>query len=209
MTLRIRPPDRQATPADLRLARLRESLVRDELPRVRAAALAWRNGLAGLLTGLLGFSLLKGRSDVSQLASPWAIAVGGLLALALACGALGAHRLMRAGHGLPTVTPTSHLRPRLTADHEEALRAASDLRWGIRTTLCCAGLLVLAVGTTWYGPAADPALQVTTPAGTQCGTRMTLGPSGGVLTTKDGPLPLPPGSPVTIRPGGAACDQAG
>ncbi|MEU9397490.1 hypothetical protein AB0D86_46885 [Streptomyces sp. NPDC048324] len=210
MTLRVRPADRQATPADLALARARESLVRSELPRVRTAAVAWRNGLAGLLVGLLGFGLVKGRSDVSQLASGWALAVGALLALALVCGGSGALRLMRAGHGLPTVTPVSQLRSQLAADHEEALRAAADLRWGIRATLCCAGLLVIAVGTTWYGPAAaDPALQITTPAGPECATRLTLGPSGGVLTTKEGPVPLPSSEPVTVRPGGTACEQAG
>ncbi|WP_329130495.1 hypothetical protein [Streptomyces sp. NBC_00670] len=210
MTLRVRPADRQATPADLALARARESLVRSELPRVRTAAVAWRNGLAGLLVGLLGFSLVKGRSDVSQLASGWALTVGALLALALVCGGFGALRLMRAGHGLPTVTPVSRLRPQLLADHEEALRAARDLRWGIRATLCCAGLLVIAVGATWYGPAAaDPALRITTPAGTECATRLTLGPSGGALTTKEGSVPLPSGESVTVRPGGTACEQAG
>lgn len=97
--------------------------------------------------GLLGFGLVKGRSDVSQPASAWALAVGALLAVALVCGGSGALRLTRAGHGLPTVTPVSPLRSQLAADHEEALRAAADLRWGIRATLCCAGLLVIAVST--------------------------------------------------------------
>ena len=45
-----------------------QRMLRDELTVVRAAATAWRNGLAGLLAAMLGFSLVKGRSDIGTLA---------------------------------------------------------------------------------------------------------------------------------------------
>jgi len=60
---------------------------------------------------------------------------------------------------------------------------------------------VAAVGATWYGPDRDnPALQVTTPAGTACGSMVRLDHGLLVLRTKAGevasdltaPRPLPP-----------------
>jgi hypothetical protein len=93
----LKDADRAAIPASQAVQRLQ----RDALPRVRAAAVAWRNGLAGLLAGLLGFSLVKGRSDVSQLAWPWNVAVGVLLLAALMIGGYGATRLLWAAHGRP------------------------------------------------------------------------------------------------------------
>lgn len=70
-------PGRPATAADLRAAQERDELLRTELPRVRQAATAWRNGLGALLAGLVGFGLIKGRSDVRELATGWAAAVSG------------------------------------------------------------------------------------------------------------------------------------
>jgi hypothetical protein len=63
MSFQLRPGP-SATPADLRAAQERERLLRSELPRVRAAAAAWRNGLAGLLAALAGFGFIKGQSDL-------------------------------------------------------------------------------------------------------------------------------------------------
>ncbi|WP_327398223.1 hypothetical protein [Streptomyces phaeochromogenes] len=39
-----------------------------ELGRVREVAVAWRIGLGAILAGLVGFGLIKGRSDVGQAA---------------------------------------------------------------------------------------------------------------------------------------------
>ena len=172
-----------ATEADLRAAQERERLLAAELPRVREAATAWRNGLGGLLAALVGFSLIKGRSDIGQLAGSWAVWVGILLLAALIVGAVGALLLIRAANGRPSVVPARELLSRNTADHIEAVTAAGALRRGIVLTLCCAALLVAAVGATWYGPARDkPVLQITVPGGTVCGSVVAL--SGGNLTLK-------------------------
>jgi len=182
MTYQLSPAG-PATEADLRAAQERERLLAAELPRVREAATAWRNGLGGLLAALVGFSLIKGRSDISQLAGSWAVWVGILLLAALIVGAAGALLLIRAANGRPSVVPARELLSRNTADHIEAVTAAGALRRGIALTLCCAALLVAAVGATWYGPARDkPVLQITVPGGTVCGSVVAL--SDGNLTLK-------------------------
>jgi hypothetical protein len=181
-------PGPPATRAHLLAAQERDRLLRTELPRVRAAATAWRNALAALLTALIGFSLVKGRSDVNQLATPWAVAVGALLLTALVCGAIGALSLVRAAHGRPSVSALRDLLSRRVADHTEASAAAKALRRGITLTLACTAFLVTAVAVTWYGPAASPpALQVTTPTtGTICGTVVRTDRGTLVLKTRSG-----------------------
>lgn len=209
MSIQFRPPaTRQATRADLYRARQRADLLRSELPRVRAAALAWRNGLAALLAGLVGFGLLKGRSNVSELAHPTALVVGLLLTAALVVGATGALWLMSAAHGLPAITPTAGLNSLVSTNHADALRVAIWLRRGIAATLGCAALLVGAVGTTWYGPAAArPLVQVTTPTGVWCGSLVRIDAAGTVLTTPDGQVTLPRGPSTVVRVDGTACTQ--
>ena len=149
---------RAAVPA----AQTTQRLHRDALTRVREAALAWRNGLAGLLAGLLGFSLIRGRSDISQLAAPWNVLVGVLLLAALTTGGYGAVRLLWAAHGRPELVDRRKLGSSLAADNEEAKLGVRALRQGIRMSLLCAGLLIAAVAVTWYGPAGQqPQVQVT------------------------------------------------
>jgi len=196
--LRPGPP---ATPADLRAAQERERLLRSELPRVRAAATAWRNGLAGLLAALAGFGLIKGQSDISQLSAQWGAAVGILLLLAVIAGAVGALSLIRAANGKPAVASTRHLLGRSAADHKEALAAATALRRGIALTLGCAALLVAAVGATWYGPVrAQQDFQVTTRDGTECGTLIQISDKEIILKTITGDIRANLTQPSTVIP---------
>jgi hypothetical protein len=174
-------PGRPAAAADLRAAQERQRLLAAELPRVREAATAWRNGLGGLLAALVGFGLIKGQSDVSQLVPSWAAWTGILLLSALIAGAGGALLLIRAANGSPSPTRANQLLPRSAADHLEAVTAGNALRRGMVLTLSCAALLVAAVGATWYGPErAASVLQVTTSAGIFCGTPARI--SHGTLT---------------------------
>ncbi|MFF0277739.1 hypothetical protein [Streptomyces sp. NPDC004330] len=176
-------------------------MLRTELPRVRAAATAWRTGLAVLLAGLFGFGLIQGRTDIGELARPWAVAVGLLLAVALLVGVSGAMCLMRASHGTYRTTPTVGLPARAAADHQEALTSARYLRCGVWCTLLCVLFLAGAVATNWYGPAKESArLVVVTPQETACGTVLRLGDRQARLLTKDGEvtLPLPAGSVIRV-----------
>jgi hypothetical protein len=174
-------PGGKATLAGRRTAETTQRLFHDELPRVRAAAHAWRGGLAGLLAGLLGFSLIKGRSDVGQLASPWNAVVGVLLLGALLAGVCGAVRLLSSAYGRPRAVERSKVGAALSADHQEAVRAVRALRYGIVLSLLCAALLVNAVAVTWYGPEKSrPKLQVITPDAAICGSPVMT--NAGVLT---------------------------
>lgn len=176
-------PGGKASPSDRRAAETIQRLLLDELPRVRAAATAWRNGLAALLAGLLGFSLVKGRSDIGELAAPWHVIVGVLLLGALVAGTYGALRLLWAANGLPSIVDRGKVGSERSANHVEAVEAAGALRQGRAASLSCGALLVAAVAITWYGPAKGaPQLRVTTPTSTVCGSVVRL--DAGALTLK-------------------------
>lgn len=178
-------PGPPSSPEDALIAREYRRLLRDELPRVRAAAVAWRNGLAGLLAAIAGFSLIRGRSDISQLARPWDVVVGLLLLGALITGGGAALLLLRAANGPPRMTSVAQLRPVGMADHLEARAAVRALRRGIATSFGCAALLAAAVGITWYGPANNetrPQAVAPVAAGcglaAHCGTEFAVGADG-------------------------------
>ncbi|MEU1890397.1 hypothetical protein [Streptomyces pristinaespiralis] len=200
MTRRPRPGP-PATPEDLRRAEERDELVRSELPRIRSAALAWRNGLGALLAGLVGFGLLKGRSDVGQLAEGWSAAVGATLLAALLCGACGAALLLRAAHGRFGIVPLRDLPPAAVRAHTEALNSVVALRRGVVATSACAALLVAAVATTWYGPPRDePALRVEYSGTTACGKVVRIAGGTLVIKTDSGEVPVPLRLLVAAKP---------
>jgi len=187
MSLRVSPgPD--ATPHDGLVAEAQLHVLTDELPRIRGTALAWRNGLAALLAGLIGFGLIKGRSDVGQLASPWGAVVGGLLGLSLIAGAIGAALLLRAAHGPPWAISAQDVvsdaveDPTGESDRAEALDSARALGRGVALVYLCGALLVAAVGLSWYGPAKEASLLVVTHGGDRCGKVVRL--ANGILTLK-------------------------
>ncbi|MEU8762888.1 hypothetical protein [Streptomyces sp. NPDC048659] len=162
----------RATAADLLASQERHRLAAEALPRVRAASLGWRNAAGALMAGLVAFGLVKGRTDVGQLADRWALAVGCLLLLALVCGACGAYLLNRAAHGAPKPFRLGTRTTRSATEHLEVRSALRALRGGIAMTSACVLFLVCAVGSTWYGPnAKPPAVELSTPAtGKLCGT---------------------------------------
>jgi hypothetical protein len=175
---------------DRQTAKATRELVADELTRVRAGALAWRNGLGALLAGLVGFGLIKGRSDVTHLSSSFAAAVGLLLLAALIAGGVAAALLMRAAHGRPYGVSLHKLNNMSAADKVEALRRAETdaseraLRSGVLLFFFCAALLAAAVGLTWYGPSKQqPRIEVRLSNGVEpCGEIVSL--SKGKLTLK-------------------------
>jgi hypothetical protein len=182
VTLSLRP-GRTATPSDLLWAQAQERALEAELPAVRTLAAAWRNGLGALLAAVVGFGLVKGRSDITQLAPPWNAWAGVLLLLSLLCGAVAAFFLLRAATGMPALRATARARPGLTWAHSEALASLTALRRGVFLFFACVSLLVGAVGVTWYGPASDkPRLRVVTDGPPLCGSIVRL--SGGVLTLR-------------------------
>lgn len=205
MTWRARPGP-AGTPADRLAARGGRRLLHEELPRVRESALAWRNGLGALLAGLIGFGLLKGRTDVGALAAPYGAAVGALLLAALLCGVGGTVLLLRAAHGRPAASALPDPAPgtlpagAVTAGHAEALSAARALTRGVSATLGCAALLTAAVALTWYGPGKDgPRIAVTTPAGSSCGEPLRTAGGRLVLRTEAGEVAVDLATVTTVR----------
>ncbi|WP_371642612.1 hypothetical protein [Streptomyces mirabilis] len=167
-------------------------MLREAVPRVRGAALAWRNGLAALLAALVGFSLIKGRSDIGQLTDRWATIVGLLLASALLCGSIGAMQLLLAAHGRPRPVDTWNILPKALQEHREAAEAARQLRRGIVLTMLCTVLLVAAVGTTWYGPAKESGLmRFDMPGIKVCGNVQRLSEGQAVIKTDAGEVIVP------------------
>jgi hypothetical protein len=179
-----------AVPGDRRIARAILDLLPGELSRIRTAALAWRNGIGALLAGLMGFGLIKGRSDVGQLAAPYDAVTGLLLLTSLICGATAAALLLRAAHGRPAsvairaVIDSSGTRPELRGRLGEVDASAKALAWGVAASFTCVAFLAAAVGLTWYGPPREgPRLQIRKgDGGLRCGEVVQL--ASGILTLK-------------------------
>jgi hypothetical protein len=185
-----------AQPRDRKVAKATWTLLADELPRVRTAALAWRNGLGALLAGLIGFGLLKGRSDVTQLQPGIAALVGILLLVALISGSIAAALVMRAAHGRPyavslrRVLSGTYDDPTLGGQLDEADASQRALRRGVLLSFLCVALLTAAVAVTWYGPVKDkPSIEVRlTNGATECGEVVSVAMGQLVLKTARGQI---------------------
>jgi hypothetical protein len=169
----------------LHRAQDRQQLLSTQLHRIRANALAWRNGLGAVLAALIGFSLIKGRSDITQLDPRWAVLAGLALVAAFTVGAMAALSLLRAAHGRPWLSKVDELLPGVLGDHQETVAAGRALLRGVVLALVCTVLLVIAVALTWYGPPREgPMLEVRTAEGTFCGTAIRT--DAGVLSLRTG-----------------------
>lgn len=147
-----------------------------ELALTRGRATSWAKGIGALLAAGLTFSLVKGRSELTDLAPGFAVAVGVLLIAAIAVATVAVYFLLSAAYGrLGDVPPE-------TTDHTLAVQTMDDLRSGLRWAVLGVVVLLLSVGVTWFGPAADgPSLQVVHAGGTSwCGEPIRT--DGGILT---------------------------
>jgi hypothetical protein len=169
-------PGPSARPQDRLAALNRQRAVAGELGRARALADSWRKGVAGLLLGVVGFSLIRGRSDISTLSPGFAMAAGISLAVAVVAGTVAAFLILRAAHGVPDAVPVLGARrtdrtPRSKeaeprTEHDEAMMTVSALRGGLVWAAATMVGLLTAVGLTWYGPSkSSPAVVVTQRSG--------------------------------------------
>lgn len=165
-----------------------DAMVDDALGRVRAAVVAWRTGLTGLITLITTGIILTGRKTTTDLTVPWRIAVtltiGGGLVLAIA----GLWHALAAEAG-------SRTRLRSLQDirkdygsvqaYQVGLAAAAGRRLQTARIFVAAalGLLLTGVLLTWWAPAAPakpPAyLKVARMNGTVCGVLVSA--DGGVI----------------------------
>jgi hypothetical protein len=162
-----------------------------ELDSLRGSAAKWQAGLVALAGGITAFGLIKGRDDVAGLRSPWGVACGIVLAVALIASLAAGVLAMRAAFGLPRVISTAQWYPQSDA-HRQAVSARGSLLAAIWLTVTSIALLAGAAGIIWYCPpqAAGAALSVTERTGvTVCGPveavtggRILLATAGGVVS---------------------------
>lgn len=126
-----------------------------ELELTRGRATSWAKGIGALLAAGLAFSLVKGRSDISDLSTVAAVIVGVLLLIAMVVAVIAVYFLFRAAYG--RLQPVASGR----SDHELAVETMADLRVGLWLAAVGTVMLLGAVGLTWYGPEAQgPKLQI-------------------------------------------------
>ena len=149
-----------------------------ELALTRGRATSWAKGVGALLVAGLAFTLIRGRSDVAELAIGFSVAVGVLLLVAVLVAIVAAYYLFGAAYG------RLHPNPLETSDHELANETMKDLRTGLVWALLGGLALVSAIAVTWYGPAADgPQLRIVDARGAEwCGEPVRT--DGGVVTLK-------------------------
>lgn len=183
-------------------------LSRADLPAMQTLARGWLTGLAGLAAGILGFGVLHGRSDIGDLASPTAYAVGILLLLAAVAATAAAHQMLAAAHGIPTDTGTIVNRLQVGSlseaveQSERAMLSRRRLRRGLRWAGTAGLALLAAIALTWYGPAKGPLLVSVTEqsGGAWCGE--VLSADGGTLRLKtdSGEVSVSLGGLATLQP---------
>lgn len=183
---------RAGTRDDLAEVQQRRALLHGELVRVREAALAWRNGAAAGVAGIMSFGLIRGRTDVASLSWQYSILAGVLLLLALAAGVSSAYLFLRAAHGELIEVPVSS--SGLLWERGESKASIRAVRRGRMILVLAICFLVAGVAVTWYAPTpAAPNIQVTTDSGTLCVYRLERSPKQNALSviTADGTHEIP------------------
>ena len=142
-------------------------------------AAAWRTGLTALITLVTTGIILKGRTDTTNLALTWRIAVTLAIGAGLALAIVGLWQALAAEVGARTRLHTlDDIRTRYASvqAYQVGQAAAAGRRLQTARTLVAAalGLILAGVLLTWWAPTAPakpPAyLKVTRSTGTVCGT---------------------------------------
>jgi hypothetical protein len=147
----LRP--RRASPSDVRWAQRVDDLQFDALTRVRATAEKWAASLAAIL-GVAGTVLLvKGRADITTLETGYQVLVAVVIFAALVVAVVATFYAALAAQGTPKDVnwPTGQKLRRW--EREQALSAISRLKTSRVLSIIAIGLVVLAVGLTWFGEA--------------------------------------------------------
>ena len=176
-------------------------------------AAAWRTGLTALITLVTTGIILKGRTDTTNLALPWRIAVTLAIGVGLALAIVGLWYALTAEVGararLHTLDDIRTQYASVQAYQVGQAAAASCRLQTARTLVAVAlGLLLTGVLLTWWAPTAPatpPAfLKVTRPGGTVCGI-LESADSGTLRLTVTGAhepvaIPLPTVTNLAVTP---------
>lgn len=167
------------------------ALAKSELERVRKAGDSWRTALAGLITLIAAFSVLEGTKAVPKLSSFWPIVAAVAAGVGLAAAVIGALLAARAAYGSPgeeiQVGQPGAAEAVANWHATEARRAAGAIWWARIATVTSLGLLVFAVGITWFAPKEpDAVVRVSHTGGDPvCGTIKSANQDGIVITDAD------------------------
>jgi hypothetical protein len=148
-----------ASREDLDAAALLNRNEANRLQLVRARAEKWLGGLTAL-TGLLGAVLvIKGPQSTADIATSWKVAVGLLIATALAALVFGIYRAYQSAYGDPgrldevSTQPLTGLAARVAiARNKAAADAQAHLSHAVTATLAAVALLATAIGIIWFAP---------------------------------------------------------
>jgi hypothetical protein len=149
---------------DLEAAALLDRNEANRLQLVRTRAEKWLGGLAAL-TGLVGAALvIRGSQSTADIATSWKVAVGLLIAAALALLVFGTYRAYQSAYGDPgrldevNPQPLTGLAVRLAAARNKAAAdAQAHLSHAVIATLAAVVLLATAIAITWFSPAPNTA----------------------------------------------------
>ena len=177
-------PGPVATREQFERAQFVQQLRSTELDRVREAAKNWRTGLAGLLALITTVTVVKGKATLGDLDSNWQIIEAGLMLAALVAAGYGAYRSLRASFGMPRLVSTRNANQD-RFEFQGTKRAISDLRWAIGLTYATLGFLAIAVGVSWFAPAAATNVRVTTASTQVCG--VLIGMDQNIVTVRTSP----------------------
>jgi hypothetical protein len=187
---------RPASPYDLYWQQRANELALQSLPSIRSSAKQWAATI-GALTGVFSIAaLIKGRSNVADIAAGWSTFVGVAVAVALLAAVVAVTEAALAGQGSPIEMEISGTAARGLL-RSEAKTAAKQLRLSRFFTLIATLLIGVAVGALWYAPArtiaiAQPlTLVVRTAHGSICGRLRSSSFPGLEITAGGATIDLP------------------
>ena len=191
----FRVTPRRADPSELRWAKRLDDLELGALEKVRGTAEKWAASLVAILGLASTVLVVKGRDDITKLATGWQIAVAVLLGLTFLLGAIAIYLAALAAQGTPKKLDWPTPNKLRKWERDEALKAQTNLRRSRGLTIAVAACSVLAIGCTWFGESAptdppSPASVLVVPAAGApvCG-QLAAGPAGvSIRTSRDAPV---------------------
>jgi heme A synthase len=193
-------PGPAPTAEQLKAAKRLSALAESTLPRTRAVAEKWRNGLAALIGVVAASTVVKGRSSLDDLDSTAKAGVGILMLAAVVVGVLSLGLAMLASFGWPKATKVRTPDDLVTWEADEAKWSARELAGSMIGTALFIVLLVATLGVAWYSPGAAPKVKLTRTDGTVvCGKRIQV--TDGVATVdSDVPIKVPASQIAGVTP---------
>ncbi len=144
------------TPEERRWALLAAQLPFDQLMHARAQAEGWRNGLAAATGVIATVTLVRGRTDLTPLATSWKVLIVTGLTAAFASLVAAFLVAIRAAHGRPglMIQADGECLRKYIAD--ESRRIMQLLPWAAYLSVIGVTLVLATAVLTWLAPSGGP-----------------------------------------------------